>query len=34
MNLSEYGLEPDGLPPLGKNLKQGDPEMCVYDKVL
>jgi hypothetical protein len=21
VNLSEYGLEPDGLPPIGKNLK-------------
>ncbi len=21
INLSEYGLEPDGLPPFGKNLK-------------
>ncbi len=21
INLSEYGLEPDGLPPIGKNLK-------------
>lgn len=28
------GLDADGLPPIGKKMEQGDPELCMYDQVL
>lgn len=34
VDLSEHGLDSDGLPPIGKKMEQGQPEMCVYDKTL
>mmetsp|Transcript_31722 Transcript_31722/g.48611 ORF Transcript_31722/g.48611 Transcript_31722/m.48611 type:complete len:216 (+) Transcript_31722:2266-2913(+) len=34
VDLAESGLDADGLPPIGKKLEQGQPEMCVFDKNL
>jgi len=34
VDLGVHGLESDGLPYIGKNMQQGEPELCVYDKTL
>jgi DNA-directed RNA polymerase I subunit RPA2 len=34
IDLKQYGLESDGLPPIGKKMEHGDAEMCVYDRTL
>ena len=34
IDLSEKGLDPDGLPYIEKKLEHGSAELCIYDTVL